>query len=123
MNLTELATKVHTLAIEKGWYEDDNLNIPEKLALIHAEISEALEAYRDGEMEAYAHACCDVPSRGHREGCPGIGKPEGFPIEIADALIRILDLCGALGIDIQAAVDQKHAYNATRPHRHGGKRC
>ena len=114
MNLTELAEKVHTLAINKGWYESDEINIPEKLALIHAEISEALECYRDGDMETWVTG--DSVGDGSR-------KPEGFPIEIADALIRILDLCGARGIDIQAAVDIKHAYNATRPHRHGNKKC
>jgi len=108
MNLTELSVMVHTLAIEKGWYEGDSINIPEKLALIHAEVSEALECYRDDQMETWSTAS---------------EKPEGFPIEIADIVIRVLDLCGALGIDIQGAVDQKHAYNATRPHRHGNKKC
>lgn len=45
------------------------------------------------------------------------------PIELADAIIRILDYCGYAGIDIDAAVERKHEYNKTRPYRHGGKRC
>lgn len=50
-------------------------------------------------------------------------KPEGIPIELADAIIRILDYCGYAGIDIEAAILQKHEYNKTRPYRHGGKKC
>lgn len=51
------------------------------------------------------------------------GKPEGIPIELADVIIRIFDYCGYAGIDIDAAITQKHEYNKTRPYRHGGKKC
>lgn len=51
------------------------------------------------------------------------GKPEGIPIELADVIIRILDYCGYAGIDIEAAIRQKHEYNKSRPYRHGGKKC
>lgn len=51
------------------------------------------------------------------------GKPEGIPIELADVIIRVLDYCGYAGIDIDAAISQKHEYNKTRPYRHGGKKC
>ena len=50
------------------------------------------------------------------------GKPEGFGVEIADAIIRCLDLTEALGIDIGERILEKHEYNGTRPHRHGGKK-
>ena len=50
-------------------------------------------------------------------------KPEGIPIELADVIIRVLDLCGRYGIDIEAAIREKHAYNLTREHRHGGKKA
>ena len=46
-------------------------------------------------------------------------KPEGYAIELADAVIRIADLCGYMGIDLEAAIREKMAYNATRPHKHG----
>ena len=82
-------------------------NIPEKLCLIHSEVSEALEDYRDGNLQA------------DYEG----SKPVGFPSEMADILIRVFDLAGALGIDLDKAVAEKMAYNRTRPHRHGGKTC
>lgn len=46
-------------------------------------------------------------------------KPEGVAVELADAVIRIADLCGHLGIDLEAAIDLKMAYNETRPFKHG----
>lgn len=49
-------------------------------------------------------------------------KPEGIPTELADIIIRVLDICGANNIDIQGALDEKMEYNMTRPYRHGGKR-
>ena len=106
--MRELQNEVHQLAAKKGWWEDADMRIvPEKLALIHAEISEALEEYRDGHMDLY-----------YKDES---GKPEGFGVELADAIIRILDLCGYLGIDIGELVELKHGYNKGRPWRHGSK--
>ena len=51
------------------------------------------------------------------------GKPEGFPAELADLLIRVGDLAAALGIDLDFEVRRKMAYNETRPYRHGGLKC
>lgn len=50
-----------------------------------------------------------------------IGKPEGVPSELADTIIRILDICGYYGIDIDEIVAEKMTYNETRSHRHGNK--
>jgi len=49
-------------------------------------------------------------------------KPEGIPSELADIIIRVLDICGFHGIDIAHALADKMAYNETRQYRHGGKR-
>lgn len=89
-------------------FHDAGNDIPRSLALIHSEVSEALEAYRNGEMETVANEK---------------GKPEGFGSELADVVIRCLDLAGALGIDLETEIERKHAFNVTRPHKHGGKRC
>lgn len=105
--MKELTEKVHALAVRKGWW-DGEPSIPEKLTAIHSETSEAFECYRNGEMSTSIS-----PS----------GKPEGFGVELADAVIRILDLCGYLGIDLESEIELKHNYNTTRPHRHGGKRA
>lgn len=116
--LRELQTDVHDLACEKGWwdgYDRDDLGrlklttdqVISKIALIHAELSEAVEEARKSihYSEIYYES----------------EKPEGFAVELADALIRILDLFGALGIDAARLVRIKHEYNKTRPRRHGGK--
>lgn len=112
MNIRELQKDIHELAIAKGWYEgvanpDDVTWIGARLALVHSEVSEALECVRRGETALRI----DFPS----------GKPEGLPSELADVIIRVLDLAESLGIDMQAAVEMKHEFNGTRPHRHGGK--
>ena len=49
-------------------------------------------------------------------------KPEGIPSELADIIIRVLDICAYHKIDIAHAISDKMAYNETRPYRHGDKR-
>lgn len=68
-------------------------------------------------------AADECPNNPEQCGSYKRGKPEGIPIELADAIIRILDYCGYAGIDIDAAISQKHEYNKSRPYRHGGKKC
>lgn len=78
----------------------------ERIALIHSELSEALECYRNDEPSYYLKD----------------GKPEGIAAELADAVIRILDTCEASDIDLNTAIEDKMAYNKTRPFKHGGKK-
>lgn len=57
---------------------------------------------------------------GHEDACQYRNqKPEGVAVELADAVIRIADLCGHLGIDLDAVIAEKMAYNAGRPYKHG----
>lgn len=76
------------------------------LALVTTEVAEAIECVREGKYHEWT-----------RED----GKPEGLPSELADVVIRVFDLAEGLSIDIAAAIDRKHAFNATRSVRHGGK--
>lgn len=59
--------------------------------------------------------------------CPHCGAHldhgEKCDCRAADVIIRVLDYCGYAGIDIDAAISQKHEYNKSRPYRHGGKKC
>lgn len=87
------------------------LVIPTKLALIHSEVSEALEDNRNGIHTTRIEI---VNER-------NTGKPIGFPTELADVVIRCMDLAEAMGIDLWAEIERKHAYNITRPLKHGGK--
>lgn len=113
ITLNQWRDRAHATAVEKGWY-DEQRSIPELLMLIVSELSEALEDYRTDTMDT-------IVSRS--------GKPIGFGSEIADVLIRLFDLAGAKQLfggeplDLDALVAQKMAFNSTREHRHGGKRC
>lgn len=112
--LNELRDEIHKAAVDRGFYEEQK-ELGTLLMLIVGELGEALEADRKmrwADLKAYQEA----------------GKtPEAFrefvkdtvEDEIADTFIRTLDLCGALGIDIEAHVREKLKYNETREKRHG----
>lgn len=99
----------YATATDKGWHEKPDKTFGEYIALIHSEVSEALEAYRDKPLA--------VTQIEVSEG----GKPEGVASELADVLIRIFDMSADLGIPLVRALDMKAEYNTTRSHRHGGK--
>lgn len=106
MTIAELMKEAHDTAVEKGWWDEER-NFAEQIALQHSELSEVLEDWRNrrGLTETYF------------EG----EKPCGIPVEYADLLIRVFDTCAHYGIDLDAALAAKMAYNRTRPIRHGGK--
>jgi NTP pyrophosphatase (non-canonical NTP hydrolase) len=107
--MNSLQRMVHALAIEKGWWPaDEPINIGERLLLVSSEITEAFEEYREGKGLTLIYEEPD-------------GKPCGFPIELADAVIRLLDLAEGLGINLEKAVIMKHEYNKYRHWRHGNK--
>lgn len=93
MKVTELCKKAFETAKNNGFHEKP-VHIPESLALIHSEVSEALEADRKGDSENFAE-------------------------ELADVCIRVFDLCGALGIDLETEIADKMAKNAQREYKHG----
>lgn len=78
-------------------FESSDYKIPAVLALIHSEVSEALEAFRKNDKL-------------------------NFSEELADTIIRVLDLTAGLGIDIDTAVLLKIEENKGRGYRHGNKR-
>lgn len=103
--LTAISVGIFEMNAEKGWWEDlasgksmeqDPLFIASKMLLIHSEISEATEAHRKGLKDD------KLPHR------------SGMEVELADAMIRIFDLAGAMGFDIGAAIVEKIAYNQQR---------
>ncbi len=117
----EWQKEVYALAAAKGWHErpmrdeQGTINpdvIGAKLMLVVSEVSEALE-----ELRVWGSAM-DMRDRDEQNNpC----KPEGFEVELADAVIRLLDMSEALGLDLERAMEIKHAYNRSRGHRHGNK--
>ncbi len=130
MNIKDLQAEVHEIAIQKGfWPEDEKRNIGEMIALCHEELSEALREIRQGHDPKLIYYSGNVrPGIEVRSGqailselLNGPIKPEGFPIELADTIIRILDMAEGLGIDLEGAIKLKLVYNKVREHRHGKK--
>ena len=109
-SISDLTSLIHGLNVAAGWWtnletgedltsklgEKPKRNIPEMLCLIHSEVSEAMEGHRKNLMDD------KLPHRPMLE------------VELADAVIRILDVCGGLGLDLQGAIYEKLAYNAQR---------
>lgn len=108
-SFNEIAKRIHEWALLKGFWESttyeaarqDPLRFASKIALVHSEVSEALEADRKpGTMDQH------LPHRDGRE------------VELADAVIRIMDLAHAYGFNLGEAILEKMAFNSNRPFRH-----
>jgi len=98
--LRTIQQKCYNQAVAMGWHEGDKVDAKAaavKIALCHSELSEALEGFRKDLMDDH------LPHRKMAE------------VELADLLIRVFDLAGRHGLDVAAALAEKHAYNATRP--------
>ena len=130
MNINTLVQEAHEAAKAKGFYDGNGeRNIGEALMLIVSEIGEAMEAHRKGNK--YADSTTDevalletitmIGKNGNKRfaECFEGSVKDTFEDELADAVIRICDLCGHLGIDLQKHIELKMLYNETRPHKHG----
>jgi NTP pyrophosphatase (non-canonical NTP hydrolase) len=97
--------RVHRNARAKGWHDKEPRNNAELIALMHSELSEGLEFLRHGN-----------PASDHIPDFTGIEE------ELADVVIRIMDMAQLRGYRLSDAILAKIEFNATRPHRHGGKK-
>ena len=118
LSLRSLQEAAHRTALDKGWWapmQDPSAeanhrerSLPEQIALMHSELSEALEEVRKPNARPFY---LDMDK----------DKPEGWAVELADCVIRIMDTCAYYNQDLQGLIEMKMKYNETRPHRHGNK--
>lgn len=132
--INELSKKIHQNAVNKGFYEQE-INIGEKLCLIHSEISEALEADRNNHHcnfigkdklqvnnEIWNNSFDENEWNNHPDFTKDLFEKlikNSFEDELADTMIRIMDLAGYLNIDLERHILLKIKYNSTRAYKHG----
>lgn len=117
-----MAQEVEMLNRSKGWYDEER-SVGDMIALLHSEVSEILDAYRQWKFADPTPTWTNSPEinkkldeKGHKPA-----KPEGVAAEMADTLIRLLDMAKRWDIDLVAEYERKMKYNWTRPYRHGGR--
>ena len=91
-------------AVAHGFWEGDGCSPGEKIALMHQELSELLDNYRDGNLDVVSSKIDDFTNA--EEEC-------------ADLVIRLMDFCERFDLNIAGAIVAKHEYNTTREYKHG----
>lgn len=109
---SNFAKEVHNTARKSGFWDGADTRSPDcfgsKIALIHSELSEALEGYRKGN-----------PPASHIADDSKVERFNNVEEELADAVIRIMDFSVAFGFDLAGALEAKAQYNKTRSYKHG----
>jgi NTP pyrophosphatase (non-canonical NTP hydrolase) len=119
-HLEDMQRKVTEWCERKGWKGEGSAPVTfgDTMALLHSEVSEALEAYRDWGLADATKPDSYVRSALKPDA---LAKPEGVGSEFADIFIRLLDDCDRWGVDLRFEFERKMAYNERRPYQHGGR--
>lgn len=128
--INELAKEIHQNAKDKGFFDDEK-NIGEMLCLIHSEVSEALEADRKDKYQTankimlggladkdYGHSFFEDLDFSEEFK---YRVKDTFEDELADIMIRTMDLAAFKGVDLEAHIKAKMRFNKLRKHKHGKK--
>ncbi len=129
--INKLSEEIYANAKSKGFYDDGEAqNIGERLALIHSEVSEALEADRKNK---YAIETYNINNNIHLDVIESMSDiqyfkqefeaayKDTFEDELADIMIRVMDMAAFKGIDLEKHIAFKMKYNSFREHKHGKK--
>lgn len=133
--LTELSKLIHSNNVKKGFYDGEKKNFGELLMLVVTELGEALEGMRKRRFANWVKEATDYKEilknvtnvSGDVSEKELIARCESFSVnikdsvedEIADAIIRLFDICGYYEIDIERQIRAKLEFNTTRPYKHG----
>jgi NTP pyrophosphatase (non-canonical NTP hydrolase) len=133
MSISELQQRCGEAAAAKGFHDDRPLPVMDqqghfsfpgladwqgnKLMLIVSEVAEAQDELRKGHRAHHTY----YPTQAADPGTNGPvqHKPEGVPSELADVVIRVLDFCYTENIDLEIIIEEKLAFNQSRPRLHG----
>jgi hypothetical protein len=104
-------------SVELGFHTSEDDDNPNRLSVhllnLVSEVTEAWGHWRKGaQITAVSETYHD-----------GVVKPDGVPVELADAFLRLMDTCRTWRIPLTHSIARKMGYNRTRGHRNGGKRC
>ena len=127
MTISNMVREAHSNAVDKGFWDNSGQtpNIGEKLMLIVSECSEALEALRKTDNETKVKPLSsqwdDLVAEYGFETVFREDVKNTFEDELADVLIRVADLAGYMGIDLETHVELKMRYNRGRERLHGKK--
>lgn len=121
MNIKEISKQINENAHAKGFW-DKGVDVPKMLALIHSEVSEALEADRIDSFMEYSIKTINEAGDSAFDSDFRHYVKDTFEDELADAAIRIFDLAYEMKIDLCAHIEAKVRFNASRPIMHGGKK-
>lgn len=114
--INDLSKVIHEANKKKGFYDDEK-NIGEMLALVHSEVSEALECDRKDKYCPLLKTPLTMIDSSSFEA----HVKDTFEDELADIMIRVMDLAAFKKIDLEAHIHAKMNYNASRPYKHGKK--
>lgn len=119
--INKLAQEIHENAKARGFFETPK-NIGEMLCLIHSEVSEALEAdrtqhYTEANMDVINGWVSDEDFKEHFNN----EVKNSFEDELADVMIRVMDLAAFKGIDLEKHIHAKMRFNSLRAYKHGKK--
>lgn len=121
MTINDTAQKIHQNAKDHGFF-DNPKNIGEMLCLIHSEVSEALEADRKDRYTKVSMAAVNgwVKDEDFVKSFKANVK-DNFEDELADVMIRVMDLAAFKGINLEEHIQTKMRFNALREFKHGKK--